>query len=225
MHDILRALGHELRTPLAGVLGFAEMLDEGHCGALTERQHAAVREIAASGSRLLALVEDLPDVVAILSGASPIALASVRVADALALAVDSERWRAEAGGVVLSVDPVPPDLQVQADDVRLRQMIAQLVRNAVLATPPGGTVRLRGARGLDGCVDLAVCDTGRGIAAADLERIFDPFARVDDGSPAPRTAAGLGLALVRALAGRHGGSVRVESQPGAGSTFTLSLPG
>lgn len=225
MHDILRALAHELRTPLAGVLGFAEMLDEGHCGALTERQHAAVREIAASGSRLLALVEDLPDVVAILSGASPIALASVRVADVLALTADSERWRAEAGSVVLSVDPVPPDLQVQADDVRLRQMLVHLVRNAVAATPPGGTVRLRGARGPDGCVDMAVWDTGCGIARADLDRIFEAFVRVDSGAPTQRTAAGLGLALVRALAGRHGGSVRVESQPGVGSTFTLSLPG
>lgn len=225
MHDILRALGHELRTPLAGVLGFAEMLDEGHCGALTERQHATVREIAASGSRLLALLDDLPDVVAILSGASPIALASVRVADALALAADTERWRAEAGGVALSVDPVPTDLQVQADDVRLRQMIAHLVRNAVAATPAGGRVRLRAARGPDGGVDISVCDTGCGIATADLDRIFEAFARVDSGAPTQRTSAGLGLALVRALAGRHGGSVRVESQPGAGSTFTLSLPG
>lgn len=223
-HGVLGAICHEIRTPLACVLGFTELLGEGLSGPLTDRQQTAVREIAENGTRLLALIEQLPDVVAVLDGTAAMTRTSVAVDSALAAAASGVHAEARARDLTVTVDAASDGLLVMADPHRLDQMLGHLLRNAVASTPAGGTIRLAAGPSGHAMVDLSVTDTGCGIAEADQPRIFEPFVRVDDGSAARRTAAGLGLALVRALTAAQGGTVRVESRVGAGSCFTLTLP-
>lgn len=132
--------------------------------------------------------------------------------------------RADHAGVVLSVDAAVGIGTVVADPVRVRQAVSNLVSNAVRHTPPGGTVTVT-ARREDGTVAIAVADTGAGIRPEDLPRVFDRFWRAEKSRSRSTGGSGLGLTIVRNLAHAHGGTVSVESTHGAGSLFTLRLPG
>jgi signal transduction histidine kinase len=221
--DCLAFVSHELRTPLTGIAFNAQLLAMGRCGPLDERQARAVDRIERSQQHLLALTNQLLDFRAAASGQVEYALARVAVADAVGDALGLVGAQLDEAGLRTECPPPAPGLAVLADGPKLRQVLVNLLGNAARYTPPGGAVCVDAAA--DGArVRLRVRDTGLGIAADQLERIFEPFARVRDGRLAPPQGTGLGLTISRALARGMGGDVTVESAPGAGSTFAVELP-
>ncbi len=222
--DVLAFVSHELRTPLGAVLGFAELLQHERVGPLNDKQRGYVRDIRESGEHLLSLTNDLLDLskleVGKLALSKSVTDASLVAAGALTLLREGA---AERG---LSLNAALPEEAplLFADPLKLKQVLLNLLANAVAFTPPGGRVTLALKADAD-AVTFAVTDTGVGIAKEDLAGLFEPFAQV--GSPTRsgrREGAGLGLALSKRLVELHGGDMRVTSTPGEGSTFSFSLP-
>lgn len=217
--DVLQVVAHELRNPLNALLLAAEALlrESGDEGA-----HAAsARRIRSSGRRMSGLIQDLLDVERLDAGEPlSLALAHVSVDVVLAAVVDDEREMATKAGLTLTLDirePMPPIL---ADVARLRQVLENLVGNAIKFTKRGGTIVV-GASRAGGDVRVFVRDSGRGIAPDELDRIFDRFWQAGSGD---RRGAGLGLAIVKGIVEALRGRVWVESELGAGTTFSLAFP-
>ena len=218
--DVLTFVSHELRTPLGAVLGFAELLQHERVGPLNDKQRGYVRDIRESGEHLLSLTNDLLDLSKLELGkltlAKKVTDASLVAAGALTLLREGA---AERGLLLHAALPEEAPLLL-ADPLKLKQVLLNLLANALTHTPPGGRVTLSLEADAD-AVTFAVADTGVGIAEEDLGELFEPFAQL--GSPR-FGGAGLGLALSRKLVELHEGEVRVESTPGKGSTFSFTLP-
>lgn len=211
--NFLSITSHELRTPITAVQGFGQILAEEVRGELHSHANAIVR----AGRRMMDVVETL-DVMADLSGASGLRPTSlVSLAGVVADAVD-------AIGAAVAVTLPPGPLLVDGDGARLRLAVRALVDNAVQFTPPGGAVRVEGEACDDG-VRLRVVDEGRGLAAGDLERIFEPYVQVADPDRRDHEGLGVGLAVARSVFVLHGGGVWAESPGlGRGATFHIRLP-
>jgi signal transduction histidine kinase/CheY-like chemotaxis protein len=212
----LALLGHELRNPLAAIELAGQLLDR---GARPERQLAVVRR---QTRQLARIVEDLLDVSRVTSGKVTLRRG---VVDLRAVAERCVELQAagEGGGVDVACDGAGDPAFVYADEARLEQVIANLVSNAVKYTPPGGRVRVSVARE-GGDAVLRVADDGVGLAEEDLARIFQPFVQVESSLDRARGGMGLGLTLVRALVGMHGGAVEARSAGrGRGSEFVVRL--
>jgi two-component system phosphate regulon sensor histidine kinase PhoR len=218
--DFVANVPHELRTPLAGIKAVVETLRD---GALHDPAAADefLGRVDAEVDRLVHLVEELLQLSRIESGAAPLHLAEVSPRTLLAACVDRFRHTAERAGVRLTLDTAEGLPMVRADAERLGQAVGNLIHNAIKFTPPGGSVTVSGSR-MDGLVHLSVTDTGRGIDAADLPRIFERFYVADRARSGRGT--GLGLAIVKHVVRAHGGTVEARSTPGHGSTFRISLP-
>jgi signal transduction histidine kinase len=219
--DFLATMSHELRTPLNAIIGFTEVLHEEISGELNEDQLAEVEEVLAASEHLLLLVNDVLDVAKIEAGSMELELSQVAIPEVLRSAVSLYSERAARGGIDLALKSEPEELTVTADERRVRQIVFNLVANAVKFTPRNGRIHVS-ARLDDGQVEIAVADTGPGIAPEDLETIFEEFQQATDGKRAEGT--GLGLPLSRRLVELHGGRLWVESTPGQGSTFCFTLP-
>jgi signal transduction histidine kinase len=219
--DFLATMSHELRTPLNAIIGFSEVLHEQMFGELNERQLAYVSDVHEAGQHLLSLINDVLDLAKIEAGRMDLELSQVALADVLRSAVSMHADRASRGGIELTLETEPEEIVLAADERRVRQVVFNLLSNAVKFTPAGGRVDIS-ARREDGRVEVAVADTGPGIAAADLETIFEEFEQARDGRQAEGT--GLGLPLSRKLVELHGGRLWVDSRPGHGSTFRFTLP-
>ena len=214
-------MSHELRTPLNAIIGFSEVLRERMFGELNERQAEYLEDIHVSGLHLLTLIDDILDLAKVESGRMELELGDVDVGECLETGFMMVRGRAKRRGVRLEMDVEPGLDQVPADGRKLKQVVFNLLANAVRFTPEGGLVEVS-ARQAAGELRIAVRDTGPGVALEDQERIFETFEQVGNGGG--REGSGLGLALSRALAELHGGRLWVESRPGQGSTFVLALP-
>jgi signal transduction histidine kinase len=217
----LRTMSHELRTPLNSIIGFTELLLQGLAGPLNDEQRKQLSMVNASGHHLLALVNDLLDLSRIEAGAVVLAHERIDVADVVREVLETIRPAAEAKGLALTCeipDPAPP---LVSDKTRGRQILLNLLNNAVKFTDHG-SVSLAVSRDGYKTVTFAVKDTGPGISKERLGDIFKDFVRLQDGGP--REGAGLGLAIARQLAGALGGSLTVASRVGTGSTFSLTLP-
>jgi signal transduction histidine kinase len=214
---------HELRTPLQGVMGLADLVASGVYGDATERQREAMRDIKASSKGLLQLIDDLLQLSAAETGKIEISVSEVDLADLLPGAVSTVRWMLGKKKLDVALDLEPALPLVVADRAKLKQVVLNLLSNAIKFTPEGGSVCLRAMRREDR-VCIEVEDTGIGIAEAELDRVFDEFYQVDGSSSREFGGAGLGLALVRRLLGLMGGTISVRSVVGAGSTFAVSLP-
>jgi signal transduction histidine kinase len=219
--DFLATMSHELRTPLNAIIGFSEVLQEQMFGELNERQLAYVKDVLEAGRHLLSLINDVLDLAKIEAGKMELELSQVALPELLRSAVSMHSERASRGGIELGLLTEPEEITITADERRVRQIVFNLLSNAVKFTPADGRVDIA-ARLDDGKVEVAVADTGPGIAAEELETIFEEFEQTSDGKQAEGT--GLGLPLSRRLVELHGGRLWAESELGDGSTFRFTLP-
>ncbi|NTU79720.1 MAG: PAS domain S-box protein [Chloroflexales bacterium] len=222
--EFLASMSHELRTPLGTVLGLAEALGEGVYGSLAERQQRAARDIVQSGTHLLNLINDILDLSKIEADRLEITLQPVLVSEICEASLRMVREQALQKQLSVALAMAPAARVVRADPRRLKQILLNLFSNAVKFTPSGGQIGLEVAADVAArLVRFTVWDTGIGIAPEQISRLFQPFVQLDSDLSRQYSGTGLGLALVRRLADLHGGSVSVQSEPGRGSQFTLTL--
>jgi signal transduction histidine kinase len=220
LKDVLLAnVSHDLRTPLTAILGYAELMRRR--GGLPAHHARAAEVIERNARRLLRLVNDLLLLAQARAGELRLDVEPVDVTALARDAYDVARPLADQAGVRLSVRAPASGLVVPGDRLRLGQLLDNLVSNAVKFTPTGGRVTIRVRGGADAAT-VTVADSGPGIPEAEREQLFDPFSRGRLSSGVPGT--GLGLAIVRAVVDAHGAALSVRSRPGAGTTFTVSLP-
>lgn len=227
--DFLANVSYQLRTPLSSMLGFAEILDKEFFGPLNPRQKEYTAGMQDAGARLLNLINDILDLSTLEAGFMSLDIDKVDVRDILEglHALTSEWARTERIEVELDC---PADIGViEADERRLKQVLLNLIRNAITHTDPGGRIILQARRTDQGRVVVIVRDNGKGIAPADQERIFQPFERVQagehqSGQPVRERGAGLGLTLVRDIVELHGGQITLDSTEGVGTDVIISLP-
>ena len=220
--DFLANMSHELRTPLNAIIGFSQVLRDGMVGDVNEKQAEYLDDILSSGNHLLSLINDVLDLSKVEAGQVELEHAPFSLQDALERGVAMVRERATRDGVQVTLAANPDVDVVAGDERRIRQVIFNLLTNAVKFTPPGGTVDVR-ARQVNGEVNVSVADTGRGIAGEDLRRIFEEFQQTEAGIEQGE-GTGLGLALSKRLVELHGGRIWVDSQLGRGSTFVFTIP-
>jgi PAS domain S-box-containing protein len=221
--EFLSILSHELRTPINAIMGFGSVLDDEIAGPLNQAQHAYTAKILSSADALLALIEDLLIVSRVQAGKFSVALQPTTFAGLVDDALASQAPAADKKAIAL-VTEVPAGLPLlQADPLRLTQVINNLLSNAIKFTPPGGRVTVRAAV-TAGSLRCEVTDTGIGIAEADQPKLFQRFSQLDMSSTRAASGAGLGLSIVKAIVEAHGGGVGVESRAGEGATFWFSLP-
>ncbi len=221
--NFIATMSHELRTPLTSVIGYSEMMLEGLGGTLSEEQREYLNIIMDKGESLLHLITSILDISKIEAGRVRLMMGEVDVAQLLrdAAATVLPAARKKKVQVVCEPGQLPG---LHADREKLRQCLINLASNAVKFTPAGGTVTVS-AEVLPGeKLALRVADTGIGIAAEHLKRIFDVFYQVDGSTTREYGGAGLGLAIVKSFVEAHGGETKVTSTPGKGSSFTLVLP-
>jgi len=221
--EFLANMSHELRTPLNAVIGFSDVLLERTFGELNDKQEQYVSIVLGSGRHLLSLINDILDLSKIEAGRMELELGEFDVPLAIDNAVTLVRDRAANHGLTLVIDVEPELGTLVGDERKLKQILLNLLSNAVKFTPDGGRVGVRAVRA-DGAVEISVSDTGIGIAPEDQEAVFEEFRQVGTDVVRKREGTGLGLALTRKFVGLHGGTIRVESELGKGSTFTFTLP-
>ena len=226
--EFLAAMSHELRTPLNAVLGLTDALLEGMAGALEPRQRGWLADIATSGQHLLGVINDILDLARIDAGRFEPDYQAVSVEDLAQASVRLVMGNAIARGIALTAE-VPPDLGVILTDARAaRQILLNVLGNAVKFTPAGKAVRLRVASGgVPGTAVFTIADEGPGIPPERVQEIFEPFVQLDGGLDRRQEGTGLGLALAARMVRALGGGIEVESTVGEGSTFrvTLGIPG
>ena len=221
--DFLASMSHELRTPLNAVIGFSDVLLDRMFGELNERQDEYVRDIRSSGRHLLDLINEILDLSKVEAGQMELDVSAVSLADLIAHGLSMVRERASSHAITLESDVDPALATAEGDELKLKQVVLNLLSNAVKFTPDGGSVKVS-ARRVGGEAHVSVIDTGIGIAEAEQEHIFEAFQR---GGRAVRTSTegtGLGLTLSRRIIDLHGGRLWMESEPGAGSTFSFAIP-
>jgi signal transduction histidine kinase/DNA-binding response OmpR family regulator len=219
--QFLSTMSHELRTPLNAVLGFSELLTDARYGPLTERQARYVNHIHTSGQHLLRLINDILDLSKIEAGRLQLNIESVPVQMAFADVCESLQPLVDKSAHRLIQD-AEPGLTLQADGTRFRQMLMNLLGNAIKFTPKGGRIELA-ARQAGEFVRIEVRDSGPGIPPEEKQRIFEAFHRMGQSDKAAE-GTGLGLAITRRLVELHGGRLDVESRPGSGSCFYFTIP-
>jgi len=221
----LANMSHELRTPLNGILGVSEILQEEIRGPLNERQHTMLKIIDSSGRHLLSLINDILDLSKVEAGKLEIHLEVVSIADLCQASLMFIKQPAMKKGITVEFLPDPLVSTIEADSRRMKQVLVNLLNNAVKFTPAKGRITLAvHAQSEKHSIDFSISDTGIGIARDDLQRLFTPFTQVESSLTRQYEGTGLGLALVKELTELHGGNVWVESEPGKGSTFTVSIP-
>ena len=216
----LANVSHELRTPLNAIIGFSEVMTAGLAGEVTDRQAEYLQDINDSGRHLLALINDILDLSKVEAGRMELELGPVDVAEAIVRSTAMVRDRALRNGIALTHHVDPEVGVIVADARKLRQVVLNLVDNALRFTHDGGTVRVD-ARRYGGWIEITVSDTGVGIAPEDQQIIFEDFRQVGAGRG---DGTGLGLSLARRIAELHGGSITVASRPGEGSVFAVRIP-
>jgi signal transduction histidine kinase len=192
-------------------------------GDLNDKQAEYIHDILTSGRHLLALINDILDLSKVEAGHMELDLSRFHLATALDGALTLVRERAGRHGIELALDVDEPDREVVADERKLRQVVLNLLSNAVKFTPDGGRVALRAAA-VDGAMEVSVSDTGIGIAPEDQVAVFEEFRQVGGDESRRREGTGLGLSLAKRFVELHGGTIRLESAVGKGSTFTFTLP-
>jgi signal transduction histidine kinase len=221
--QFLATMSHELRTPLNAIGGYADLIEMGIRGPVSEQQRDDLARIQASQRHLLGLINEVLNYAKLETGTVQYQIGEVTVSSALASAEALVAPQARAKGLVLGVETCEDDFVVCADEEKLRQILANLLSNAVKFTAAGGTVTLR-CDSVGPNAVFVVADTGMGIPPDKLDAIFEPFVQLRSDLTRTAEGTGLGLAISRDLAVGMRGDLTAESTPGRGSTFTLTLP-
>ncbi|MGB0748607.1 MAG: sensor histidine kinase [Magnetospiraceae bacterium] len=224
-NEFLASMSHELRTPLNAIIGFSEALLAGLFGGKPEpRNLDAVQDIHDAGRHLQVLVDDLLDLSRIETDALELQEEPVRAWNLTDACIRLVRGRAEKAGVTIKNEFKDYETRLFVDSRRIKQVLVNLLTNAVKFTEVSGVVTLAGGKRADGQYELRVSDTGIGIAEEDITRILDPFVQVGDILTRKTEGAGIGLPLSKSLMELHGGALSVESSLGNGTTVTLVFP-
>ena len=221
--EFLANMSHELRTPLNAVIGFSDVLKEQYFGPLNGKQHEYVRDINESGQHLLSLINDILDLSKIEAGRLDLDLSRFNLPSAIDNALVLVRERAHRQNLQLK-SAIAADIgDMVADERKLKQILINLLTNAVKFSHPGGWVLVSASRGTSE-VTISVTDSGMGIAPQDQAAIFEEFHQLKTTGSAKQEGTGLGLALAKRFTELHGGRIWVESDAGSGATFTFTLP-
>jgi signal transduction histidine kinase len=220
--EFLANMSHELRTPLNAIIGFSELIRRQALGELNEDQQACIADVVDAGRHLLSLVNDILDLSKVEAGRMELELTEFSLRDVIESGLSMHTERASRTGIALGSTFVPDDVMIHADERKVRQVVFNLLSNALKFTPPGGHVDVD-TRSVNGNVEVAVRDTGPGIDPGDQDLIFEEFGQARRGGE-QQEGTGLGLPLARKLVELHGGRLWVESAAGAGSTFRFVLP-
>lgn len=219
----LANMSHELRTPLNAIIGFSEVIRDAMLEPVGERYRDYARDIHASGQHLLRVINDILDLAKIESGRVELDEEEVDIAVLVATCLPIVEQRVKATRIDLRT-LVPSGLLVWADELRLKQVILNLLSNAAKFTPPGGTVTVSAVHAVDGSIMITVTDTGIGMRPEDISVAMEAFQQVDGGLSRRDEGTGLGLPLARQLAELHGGGLTIESQIRKGTTVRVRLP-
>jgi signal transduction histidine kinase len=223
--QFVATISHELRTPMNAVLGYTQILADGLCGPVTTRQRDHLGRVSASGRHLLELIEQLLSHARIEAGEESVDMSVVALTDVVELSLLLVRPLADQKGMRIRVDGPAQHVRLRTDPGKLRQILVNLLANAVKFSAQGDIVLRIEVLDAGEHVVFEVSDSGRGIAAEYHERVFEPFWRSEPASPHRQEGTGLGLSVARQLARLLGGDLRlVASSPGQGSTFVVSLP-
>jgi signal transduction histidine kinase len=220
--DFLANVSYQLRTPLNAIMGFAEILDKEYFGSLNDKQREYTSGLQEAGSRLVGLIDDILDLSTIEAGYMELDRKPVDVHVMLLGLEEMVRDWAGTKRISVRLQSTPDVGAIIGDSRRLKQVMINLIRNAISFTPEGGSITLGAEKDGDDAIILHVTDTGPGIPEEDQARLFEPFER-GGGNDAGR-GAGLGLTLVRNIIALHGGTVRLKSAVGKGTQVILSLP-
>ncbi len=219
----LANMSHELRTPLNAIIGFSEIMESGMFGPLgAEKYHEYCTDIRSSGEYLLDVINDILDMAKIEAGRIRLDFEELDLDSLLAESIRVVSARAQDKQLEL-VARISPELGLRADRRALKQIMLNLLSNAVKFTPAGGRVTVRG-RAADGCIVLAIADTGIGITKEALARLGRPFEQVESQLTKSHHGSGLGLAIAKSLVELHGGRMRIRSTPGKGSLVVVRMP-
>ena len=224
--DFLANVSYQLRTPLNAIMGFAEILSFEYFGKLNDRQKEYTGGIGEAGTRLVGLIDDILDLSTIEAGYMQLNNDKVAIGDILQGLYELTKEWARKEGLTVTLDCPANIGTIVADERRLKQILLNLIRNAITYTPEGGKVAISTKRDTNG-IEISVTDNGPGIPVADQSRIFEPFERGLGESRqggAGRTGAGLGLTLVKNIVELHGGTIRLESAEARGTTIAIRLP-
>ncbi len=242
--DFIANMSHELRTPLNAVIGFSDVLQRQHFGVLNQKQHEYISYILSNGKQLLTLINGVLDLSQVESGTMKLLLVTYPLSEILKEAVRALKGLALKGGIDLQLSPTPmAGVTILVDRTKLKQILANLISNAVKFTSPGGKVcvssRMRsdeGGRGGSkdaipdqspsphGFIEISVTDSGIGIKADDIPKLFHAFTQLESATSKTYRGTGLGLALTKQLVELHGGRLWLESELGRGTSFRFTLP-
>jgi two-component system cell cycle sensor histidine kinase PleC len=227
--EFLANMSHELRTPLNAINGFSEIMVHEMFGPLGDRRYKEyAQDILSSGQHLLALINDILDMSKIEAGKMSLSLDWMAIDDVVGDVARLMRNRADAANLVLATS-VPPGLpEIEADYRAVKQILLNLISNAIKFTPAGGRIDVKvwslGEETSDHRLQISVCDTGIGIAQEDIGRLAKPFEQIETQHAKAQAGSGLGLALTKSLVELHGGVFELESEPGLGTTVSFTLP-
>ena len=221
--EFLANMSHELRTPLNAVIGFSEVLLDKMFGDLNGKQEEYLDDVLGSGKYLLSLINDILDLAKVEAGRLELELGTFDLRQLLEGSLVMVKERALAHGIALSLEIADDIDTLTGDERKVKQILFNLLSNAVKFTPDRGKVGITATRAR-ALVQVAVWDTGVGIAAHDQQRIFEEFQQIGQGLAGKTEGTGLGLTLTKKFVELHGGTIWVESTPGHGSTFTFTLP-
>ncbi len=219
----LANMSHELRTPLNAIIGFSELLKDEMVGSITPKQKSFINDIFSSGKHLLSLLNDILDISKIEAGKMTLDIEKIDIPLLFESSLSIVKEKAFAHNIRLNLDIKEGVDQIYVDTRKLKQIIYNLLSNAVRFTADGGIVFIK-VKKVSDLLEFSVEDTGIGISKENIENLFQPFEQLDNSINKKYEGTGLGLSLVKRLVKLHGGSVEVKSELGKGSCFTVRIP-
>lgn len=222
--EYLSTMSHELRTPLNAIIGFSELLASGVSGPLNEKQKEFCNSIFKSGKHLLSIINDILDMSQIEAGRMILCEEKFDISSFLEDALSIFQLASKEKNLQLSVNVAPNVSVTMFDRRRLKQIIYNLIANAIKFTPAGGVINVTVAQSSEGSVQMVFSDTGEGINAAEMHNLFKPYVQVSLDKRLRSEGTGLGLVIVKKLVDLHNGDIQVQSEKGKGTRFILNFP-